>query len=336
MNEEYTSALAGHITGLICQKQSVGYKYQTEAAILKRFDTFCNTYYPATQTLDRDIVFHWSRQRTGEHPATLQGRITPVRELARYMIRNGLWAFILPEGMLPKVPRYLPYIYSDDEIKRIFSHIDRCHCCVEVPYRHYVMPLFFRLLYCCGLRVSEARMIKVGDVDLEQGVITLTHTKSGKHRQVPLSIRLHEKFIAYYQRIHTCSTPDDWFFPGYKNKPMTVGNVEKNHRKFLWQAGISHPGRVRPGERGAPCVHSYRHTCAVHCLRNWIREGKNVQACMPVLQAYMGHASYSGTAYYLHLTVDMFPDITNRLENEMNRIIPSITTTNYDIYEENY
>jgi integrase len=333
---EFTSTFSGHITGLIRQKQSVGYKYQTEAAILKRFDTFCTMYYPSALTLDRDIVFHWSKRRTGEHPSTLQGRITPVRELAKYMICNGQRAFILPKGMLPKVPRYLPYIYSDDEIKRIFFRLDQCHYCAEVPYRHYVMPLFFRLLYCCGLRVSEARMIKIKDVDIEQGVITLTNTKLGKHRQIPLSIGLHERFVAYYQRVHTCSSADDWLFPGYKNKPMTVGNVEKNHRKFLWQAGISHPGRTKPGERGTPCVHSYRHTFAVHCLRNWIRSGKNTQAYMPVLQAYMGHASYSDTAYYLHLTADLFPDITDCIENELGCIIPVITSTNDDDHEKNY
>ena len=182
---------------------------------------------------DKDIVLHWSQQRIAVHPATLQGRITPVRELARYMMRNGQQAFILPKGMLPKVPRYLPYIYSDDEIGRLFFWIDQCHYSAEVPYRHYVMPLFFRLLYCCGLHMSEARLIKIKDVDMEQGVITLTNTKLGKHRQVPLSVRLHEMFSTYYQTIHTFSTLDDWFFPGYKNKPMTVDNIEKNHRVFM-------------------------------------------------------------------------------------------------------
>ncbi len=49
---------------------------------------------------------------------------------------------------------------------------------------------------------------------------------------------------------------------------------------------------------------------------------------MPVLQAYMGHASYSDTAYYLHLTADLFPDITIRLENELGCIIPEIVPTN--------
>lgn len=333
---EYTSTFALQILGLISQKQSVGYKYQSEASILKRFDTFCSKHYPTAQTLDKDIVLHWGRQRTGEHPSSLQGRVTPVRELARYMINNGQWAFILPKGMLPKIPRYLPYIYSNDEIKRIFTQIDQCHYHIEVPYRHYVMPVFFRLLYCCGLRVSEARMIKVGDVDMEQGVITLTDTKLGKHRQIPLSSKLHEKFIAYYQTVHLLSISDDWFFPGYKNKPMSVGNIEKNHRKFLWQAGISHPGRTKPGERGAPCVHSYRHTFAVHCLRGWIEDGKNTHAYIPVLQAYMGHSSYSDTAYYLHLTADLFPGITARLEQELGCIIPTTTPVKSEDHEKDY
>jgi hypothetical protein len=148
--KEYTSLFSGHITGLIEQKRSIGYVYQSEAGILYRFDRFCRIHYPEVGDLNRELVFNRSKQRPGEHPSTLQGRVTPVRELARYMINNGRQAFILPKGMLPKCPRYQPYIYSDDELRRIFKQIDSCHYCAEVPYRHHVMPVFFRLLYCCG------------------------------------------------------------------------------------------------------------------------------------------------------------------------------------------
>jgi integrase len=333
---EYSSAFSGHITGLIEQKQSIGYKYQSEAAILRRFDLFCRTHYPDVKVLSKELALAWSKQRPGEHPSTLQGRVTPVRELAKYMINIGIQAFILPKGIVPKYPRYLPYLYSDDEIKRIFFQIDQCRYCAEVPCRHHVMPLFFRLLYCCGLRLTEARTLKVKDVDMENGVITLTNTKLGRYRQIPLSVGLHERFIAYYQHVHLCSKPDDWFFPGYKNRPMTLSNVGKNHRRFLWQAGISHCGRAKPGQQGGPSVHSYRHTFAVHCLRRWVREGKNVQAYLPVLQAYLGHVSYSDTAYYLHLTSDLFPDITARLDNELGDIIPIINHPNSKDDEKGY
>ena len=97
---EYISNFSEYIAGLIRQKQSIGFKYATEARVLKQFDAFCSTHYPAAQTLDKDIVLHWSQQRIAVHPATLQGRITPVRELARYMMRNGQQAFILPSSAL--------------------------------------------------------------------------------------------------------------------------------------------------------------------------------------------------------------------------------------------
>ena len=239
-----------------------------------------------------------------------------------------------PKGIVPKCPRYLPYIYSDDELRRIFVQIDNCHYCSQVPYRHYVMPVFFRLLYCCGLRLTEARMIRVKDVDMEDGVITLTSTKLGRHRQIPLSEGLHERFKVYYKNVHLYSKPDDWFFPGYKGKPMTLSNVNKNHRKFIWQAGISHCGRAKLGQPGSPSVHSFRHTFAVHCLRRWVLEGKNIQSRIPVLQSYLGHVSYSDTACYLHLTADLFPDITKRLDNVSGEMIPVINHFIKDIDNE--
>lgn len=98
-----------------------------------------------------------------------------------------------------------------------------------------------------------------------------------------------------------------------------MGNVEKNLRKFLWKAGISHGGRGK-----GPRVHDFRHTMAVHCLRRWVMEGKNLQSYLPVLQAYLGHVSLSDTAYYLHLTADLFPNITEQVENVLGDIIPKV------------
>ena len=186
------------------------------------------------------------------------------------MIRLGIPAFILPKGMLPSVPRYIPHIYSNNELKRIFEQTDDCHYCSEVPYRHLVMPVFFRLLYSCGLRLSEARLLKVHDIDLQEGVITITNAKLDKHRQIPVSPQLLERLNDYYHNVHMFSTQDSWFFPGFGGKPMTMGNVEKNLHRFLWKAEISRSGRNnRPEQPGSPNVHSFRHTFAVHCLRKW-------------------------------------------------------------------
>lgn len=314
----YQSGFAPHIVGLIEQKQAMGYKYASEAAMLQRFDSFCSERYPAETVLNRMIVLDWATKRHCEHPGTLQGRVIPVKELAKYMAKLGCEAFILPKGILPKVPKYVPHIYSSDELKRLFERIDNCRYCSEVPYRHRIMPVFFRMLYCCGLRLSEARLLKVGDVDLSTGVVTVTNAKLGKHRQIPVSPELLDLLRDYSQSVHVLSAMNDWFFPGYGGKAMTMGNVEKNLRKFLWQAGISHGGRGK-----GPRVHDFRHTFAVHCLRGWVLDGKDLRAYIPVLQAYLGHASFGDTAYYLHLTADLFPNITEQVERAFGDIIPN-------------
>ena len=320
---EYLSVFADHISGLIEQKRALGYKYESQPGILKRFDTFCLERHPNETELSREIVLDWAVKSPNEKPATLQGRITAVSELAKYMLRLGFTAFILPRGMLPHVPRYIPHIYSNDELKRIFEQTDNCHYCYEVPNRHFVMPVFFRLLYSCGLRLSEARLLKVCDVDLQEGIITITNAKLDKHRQIPVSPQLLERLNGYYRNIHIFSTPDSWFFPGFGGKPMTMGNVEKNLHRFLWKAGISCSGRnSKPEQPGGPNVHSFRHTFAVHCLRKWVLEDKDLRAYLPVLQAYLGHVEVSDIAYYLHLTADLFPNITEKVQAVMGDIIP--------------
>jgi integrase len=316
---EYSSALAPHIIGLIEQKRALGYKYNTEPGILHRFDVFCTERYPFESTLTREMMMEWATPRQSEHPATLQGRITPVKELAKYMIRLNLEAFVYQKGLMPRAPRYVPHIYSNEELKLIFDQTDCCHFCNEVPYRHLVMPVFFRLLYGCGMRLSEARLLRVMDVDLLSGVITVTNAKLDKHRQLPVAPQLLERLKQYSESIHTLSIPTNWFFPGYAGNPMTVGNVEKNLRKFLWKARISHGGRGN-----GPRVHDFRHTMAVHCLRRWVLEDKDLRAYLPVLQAYLGHVSLSDTAYYLHLTADLFPNIIEKVEQACRDIIPKV------------
>jgi len=113
---EYSSAFAPYITGLIEQKWTLGYKYGCEPAILKRFDTFCLERHPDVAILSREVMMDWAAKRPGEHPATLQGRLTPVRELAKYMVRLGLEAYIIPKGLCPRIPRHIPHIYTNDEL----------------------------------------------------------------------------------------------------------------------------------------------------------------------------------------------------------------------------
>jgi integrase len=181
------------------------------------------------------------------------------------------------------------------------------------------MPVLFRTIYACGLRASEARLLRFDDVDLDAGVLTIRDGKGGKDRQVPVSAGLRDRLAGYHARV-AGRTGGDWFFPGTAGRPLTIGNIDKNFRRFLWQARIPHGGRGH-----GPRVHDLRHSMAVNNLRSWFAGGEDVAALLPVLQTYMGHASISGTDYYLRLTAESYPHITTCIQRAYGDVVPPIT-----------
>src|ERR1700758_1975547 len=302
--------MTGAIMALVAEKRATGYKYDTEERALARFAAFSASRFPGLEAPDRASVEAWitSARQRGVTPATLQGLAAPVRELARWIGRRGVPAYILPAGTLPRPAHYLPHIYTDAELAALFTQTDHCHYDSQVPFRHLVMPVLFRTIYACGLRASEARLLRFGDVDLAAGVLTIRDGKGGKDRQVPVSAGLRDRLADYHARV-AGRTGGDWFFPGTPGRPLTIGNIDKNFRRFLWQARIPHGGRGH-----GPRVHDLRHTMAVNNFRSWFAGGEDVAALLPVLQTYMGHASISATDYYLRLTAESYPHITTCLQ----------------------
>jgi integrase/recombinase XerD len=314
--------LSEAITALVAGKRAVGYKYDAEARVLARFEVFSRREFPGVATLTEASVQAWivAAQRRDVKPATLQGLAAPVRELARWLGRRGEPAYLLPRSVLPRPARYVPHIYTDRELAALFTQTDRCHYCSQVPLRHLVMPVLFRTIYACGLRCSEARMLRVGDVDIDTGVLQIRDAKGGKDRQVPVSEPLRERLAGYHTQIDGQQGRCEWFFPGRAGQPLTLGNVYHNFRRFLWQAGISHGG---PGQ--GPRVHDLRTTFAVNNLRCCFAQGRDVGALLPVLQAYLGHSSIADTGYYLHLTAESYPDITARMRQVIGDVVPPVT-----------
>lgn len=312
--------LADAITGLVAEKRAVGYKYATEARVLARFEAFCRGQFPGPGAVTQVSVEAWvaSARQRGVTPATLQGLAAPVRELARWLGRRGTRAYVLPAGALARPARYVPHIYTDQELAALFARTDRCHYCSQAPFRHLVMPVLFRTIYACGLRCSEARLLRPDDVDIDDGVLQVRDAKGGKDRQVPVSEPLRVRLADYHAQL--VGRPGwDWFFPGRACLPLTLGNIDKNFRRFLWQARISHGGRGH-----GPRVHDLRHTFAVNNLRFWFAQREDVGALLPILQTYMGHSSLGDTAYYLRLTAESYPDITARVQQATGDVVPPI------------
>lgn len=76
-------------------------------------------------------------------------------------------------------------------------------------------------------------------------------------------------------------------------------------QKFVWRVKLE----VDFGDGacdGKPLPpHDLRHRFAVTRLRLWRQQRADVQALLPLLATYLGHASYCDTAYYLTGSADL-------------------------------
>ncbi|MHC4707456.1 MAG: tyrosine-type recombinase/integrase [Planctomycetota bacterium] len=315
----YSGPFKDRIKRFVDLKQAVGYKYLSEAAQLKRFDTFTIERGYTAETLTKQIAQAWCSKLSYESQANQNARASVLRQFCTYLVSVGVTAYIIPKGYYPCSPRYIPHIYTHDELQRFFAQTDTCHSCYDRPFRHLVMPVFFRMIYLCGLRVSEARLLTVGDVDLTDGILQIHHSKKDNSRLIPMADTLTRICRRYSETVHVLSHQSYYYFPGAVGKPMTNTNVYHNFRRFLWQAGISHGGRG-----SGPRVHDFRHTFAVHCLKRWSEKGHDLLVYLPILKTYMGHESFRDTAYYLRMTAEVFPEITLQLEQRFPDLIPEV------------
>lgn len=319
----FTGPFHVEMKDFISLKRAVGYIYLSEAGILKRFDKFLEQNHPSITVLTKESVTGWCAKSLHETATNQCSRSSVIRQFAKYLDGLGRDAWILPNNYYPTGQQYVPHVYTPDELRRFFAETDKCSYCYEHPYRHLIMPVFFRLFVSCGLRCSEARLLKVQDVDLEKGVLSVMDSKNHNSRLVPMPGSMTIRMCAYAKQVHPYPKPERYFFPAFNEKPMTIGNVYKNFRRFLWRAGISHTG-------DGPRVHDFRHAYCIYRLKAWAEQDRDLMVLIPMMRTYLGHQTFNETAYYLRLTADVFPDIRLKLERCYENIIPDTEEASYE------
>ena len=249
-----------------------------------------------------------------------------MRVFCNYLNDIGIETFIPPNGLHSHPPQYDAHIYSDDELKAFFKAVDQSNSVLsECPYRAMIMPVFFRILYTSGMRVSELRLCKVKDVNLEDGYIRVTNAKNQKERLVPIHESLIERCREIKDKIHQNSDDEEYFFLIRPGTPMTLQNVYRNFRRYLEKADISHTGK-------GPRVHDLRHTYCINILRKFTDEGKDLLVYLPYMKTILGHESFAETSYYLKLTANRFPYIKEQLEKSFPDIISEGETDEKEFY----
>ena len=225
--------------------------------------------------------------------------LSAVRSFFRYLRRDG---YIVrdPAAELEyaREPRRLPRnVLTPAEARRI---LEAAKSSSTLGQRDRTI---LEVLYATGIRASELRHLKPGDIDLEQGLLRVNQGKGGVDRVVPLGAVACRHLATYLAAIRPAlsastpcasappgsppraNTPCERLFLSATGKPIdphTLGDIVKRYAKLA---------RIK---KHVTC-HVWRHSCATHLIQN--------RANVRHVQEMLGHRSLSTTERYLHLTI---------------------------------
>jgi len=305
-------------------KHALGFKYFSEAKMLRYFDSFCGQFDIAGQIPTKEHVDAFFEANPQHTLKTKSNFICTMRQFGQYLNALGHHAYIPSQTKRVK-SSFTPYIYSSEEILKLLATVDNLKKNMNTPYMHLVLPLLMRVLFCCGLRISEALNLKNTDVDLENGILTVRNTKFDKDRYIPMSDSLNNLCRDYANNQQIVESHSDYFFPAPDKGKISTSTIYTRFRSMLEKSGIGYAGRGN-----GPRLHDARHTYAVCCLRKFILEGKDVLTALPILSVYMGHDTVLNTQCYLRLTADVFPEITERMGQVYTNMFPEVAAYEAD------
>ena len=189
MKNDFKSVLAIEFCDYLRLLLSAGRSTHNHEVMLRNLDSFLLQSNISTRCLDENTVNQWLSTICGTS-ANKVSYIARYRGLSKYMRSVGVAAF---EPEYPSCSHtYTPYIFSDEEWKRMISSADDLPYSDNNPESAVLFCILLRILYGCGLRRNEALELETRDIDLNSGVLFVRHAKNDKQRYVPMDESLTE------------------------------------------------------------------------------------------------------------------------------------------------
>jgi integrase/recombinase XerD len=308
--------LPGLIDTLVAARHAGGFRYNSQERVLRQFAGHSRREGYADGSIVQEAVeeFLYGRHLKA---STIRREEIVLRELAEHARQFGWQAWAPPTLTRVKTPRRPPpYVFSDDEIRRLFHVIDT-QPLSEMSNRALVDPVLFRVFYTTGMRLSEALNLELRDFDPAHATIEVRDGKDHEKRFLPVTGRLAATLETYIAAAHPHpGSAHKLFHTGDPSKPAGKSTVYNRFRRYLADADIPH-------FPGGPHIHSLRHGFAVQNLRRWAAGGADLVVMLPYLSAYMGHADLRGTQYYLQLTADAYPEVAAMAAARFGYVIPN-------------
>lgn len=181
----------------------------------------------------------------------------------------------------PKRNKTIPNILTIQEIKKLIDSTSNA--------KH---KLIIKLLYGCGLRVSEIVNLKNNDLNLDENLIKVNLGKGKKDRFVKIPSSIKEE-LKNYSKINNSK----FLFPSNRGGKLTTATIQAIIKNSAKKAGIKK--RVYP--------HLLRHSFATHLLE----QGTDLR----IIQKLLGHSDIKTTQIYTQISQASIKNIKSPLDN---------------------
>ena len=293
---KFFSKFAAMLDEYLEYRVAMGITNRSHERHLQLFDRYCKDNYPDSMHLNKELVHGWIDHEISQGHRGLLNKISDIRMFGKYL---GGDAYIPPHSLVPKKVAFSPYILTDDELTAFFKAADN----LKYPHDPFIQetaPVLFRLLYTCGLRPREVRLIRHKDICFSTGEIFIAKSKLNKQRIVIMSDDMLDMCRSYNTKRAVVAGTCEYFFVRGNGLELQNAQVYCVFKRCWSLANPDVPKHSLPSLR----PYDFRHRYASTILQKWLDEGQNLYAKLPYLRAYMGHERFSDTAYYIHILAE--------------------------------
>lgn len=281
-------------------RRALGFKLQRPAALLPDFVRYLEAQHAAFITVR--LALDWARQPSDAHQAWWGERLSIVRGFARHLQAEDSRHQVPPVDLIPRRSRRaVPVLFSASEIAALLRAARR----LKAPLRAATHETLFGLLATTGMRIGEAIRLDRDDIDWKQSLLVVRKSKFDKSREVVLHPSVMTALRRYAKMRDDCvpRPRSPAFFVSLSGTRLIYNNAHRTFRQI---------GRVAGIRTGRP--HDLRHSFAVATLLRWYRKGVDVDAWMPRLSTYLGHAAPESTYWYLTAAPELMAIARRKLE----------------------
>lgn len=290
-NYDFKSIFKEELNNFISYKRSLGYDYQKEVSRLKYIDNILFRLKLKHKNITKGIFYELT-SRNNMKEANYARQYGVTEDFCKFLISNNYKNIYYENKKFNIINNYKPVIFSDTEINILFDTMDKCKNLYKNKKNYnlyYTYSIFFRLIYACGLRVSEGIKINIENIDFNENTIRIIDSKRHISRIIVFSDSLKSCLINY---INTLNLQKGLLFRNTRNKQLCKNQIRKYYRNIILKAQLNNKSHI----------HDLRHCFCNKAFNQMLEKGYDENVVIVYLYKYLGHKSIHETEYYLHFT----------------------------------